>query len=662
MISSPDFSRVPAELKALDRWVCWRMENSRKVPYDARALSACASSTDPATWASFAEACAAYEERMFEADAFSGVGFVLNQDGLVGIDIDHCVLDGEPKPEAIDLLAGLNAAYVEISPSGTGLRAFGYAEPLEVGCKGMVNGLAVELYSGGRYLTLTGQALKVGALTRLEGFADLAQCIRADRHVDPTTGETLALPQSQRHAELVRRVLSGDVFHDSLRDLAASMVGSGMAPGAAVNHLHGLMDACSAAKDKRWEARRAEIPGLVASAQAKFAPEDFSALIARAEQKEQQRFKLLTGEDLASFPPLKWCVRGVLPEQGLAALYGPSGSGKSFLALDLITALGEGRPWFGLRVQQRPVVYVALEGEAGVKVRVQAWEAHHRRALPDAVRMVLQPFKLTDASDVAELGTTILSEGGRGAVIILDTLNRAAPNSDENSSKDMGVILDAAKKLQRLTDGLVVLVHHTGKNAASGMRGHSSLFAALDASIEVTRDGANRAWSIAKSKDGQDGYSHAFQLQQVPLGQDEHGDPITSCVCLPLDDQQIERKRPLTPRQQEGITSLCRAAIEFGEDTQDGRQVQVQLESWRVEFYRCCTADGSDAKRAAFTRVRQDLVSLGHVSVLNDWYLIDASKPELSAMRLTQKKESRRQADDRTNSITTELRSPVRSA
>lgn len=640
MINPPDFSRMPPELKALDRWVCWRMEHGRKVPYDARALRACASSTDHTTWASFEAAYTAYEERRTEPDPFSGIGFVLNNDGLVGVDIDHCVVNGEPEPSAVELLTSLNAAYVEISPSGTGLRAFGYAESLDVGRKGKVKGLAVELYSGGRYLTLTGHVLNTGPLTPLVGFADLARCIRADREVDPTTGEIITLPQHERHAELVRRVLSGDVFHDSLRDLAASLVASGLAPGAAVNHLYGLMDASSATRDKRWGERRAEIPGLVTSAQAKFDPVDFSALIEQAKKVEQPRFKLLTGADLASLPPLRWCIRGVFPEQGLAAIYGPSGSGKSFLALDLMAALGEGRPWFGHRVHQKPVVYVALEGEAGVKVRVEAWQAHHGKAFPDSVRMVLQPFNLTDPKDVADLGTTILSAGGTGAVIVLDTLNRAAPGKDENGPKDMGEILDAAKKLQGLTQGLIVVVHHTGKNAANGMRGHSSLFAALDAAIEVKRDGVNRAWSVAKSKDGEDGGSHAFRLVQFQLGRDEYGDLVTSCVCQPDEHAESGRKRPLTPRQSEGLNSLCRAAVELGEEAEDGQLLRVQIESWRTEFYKTCTADGPNAKRAAFTRVRSDLVNLGHVTVLDDCYYIDALKPELKAMGYLQKSEA----------------------
>ena len=244
--------------------------------------------------------------------------------------------------------------------------------------------------------------------------------------------------------------------------------------------------------------------------------------------KPAPRYKLLGADELRDLPPLAWRVRGVLPAVGLAALYGPSASGKSFLAFDMAAAIAEGQRWFDCRVEAAPVVYAALEGEAGFKLRAQAWEVSRGRALPDGLRMMLQPFKLTDGQDVLDLAAVVPA----GAVVVLDTLNRAAPTADENSSRDMGEILEAAKLLQTLTRGLVLLVHHTGKNAAAGLRGHSSLFAAMDAAIEVSRDGDRREWKVAKSKDGQDGTAHPFKLQVETLGVEETGEAITSCVVL----------------------------------------------------------------------------------------------------------------------------------
>ena len=244
--------------------------------------------------------------------------------------------------------------------------------------------------------------------------------------------------------------------------------------------------------------------------------------------KPAPRYKLLGADELRDLPPLAWRVRGVLPAVGLAALYGPSASGKSFLAFDMAAAIAEGCRWFDCRVESAPVVYAALEGEAGFKLRAQAWEVNRGRALPGGLRMMLQPFKLTEPQDVADLAAVVPA----GAVVMVDTLNRAAPTADENSSRDMGEILEAAKTLQAATGGLVVLVHHTGKNAAAGLRGHSSLFAAMDAAIEVSRDGDRREWKVAKSKDGMDGEAHPFKLQVEALGVEQTGEAITSCVVM----------------------------------------------------------------------------------------------------------------------------------
>lgn len=250
------------------------------------------------------------------------------------------------------------------------------------------------------------------------------------------------------------------------------------------------------------------------------------AALAAAQDDDGPRYRLLHSADLRALPPLAWRVRGVLPVSGVAAIYGPSASGKSFLALDVAAAIAEGRAWFGCRVAQAPVVYTCLEGEAGFRLRVGAWEERKGRPLPTDLGVVLQSFALTDPRDVLAMIDVVPA----GGVLFVDTLNRASPLADENSSRDMGAILEACRVLQSRTAGLVVLVHHTGKDGSKGARGHSSLFAALDAAVEVSRNDDRREWRVAKSKDGADGQSHPFRLAVVDLGEDEYGDPVTSCV------------------------------------------------------------------------------------------------------------------------------------
>lgn len=259
------------------------------------------------------------------------------------------------------------------------------------------------------------------------------------------------------------------------------------------------------------------------------------------------RYKMLSGENLYNAPTMKWIVRGVLPADGLAALYGASGSGKSFLALDMGCAIASGAEWFNRRVTQAPVTYVCLEGEAGLGKRVKAWSLHYEKTVPNLLQFITQPFDLL-STDVAELAKAVIAGGGANGLVMLDTLNRASEGADENSSVDMGKLIAAAKRLQSLTGGLVLLVHHTGKDATKGLRGHSSLYAALDGAIEVIRTDSRREWSVAKSKDDETGEAHAFNLEVVNVGIDDEGDEITSCVAIANYSMDKELRRALPPK------------------------------------------------------------------------------------------------------------------
>jgi len=257
----------------------------------------------------------------------------------------------------------------------------------------------------------------------------------------------------------------------------------------------------------------------------------------------ETRYKLLSAADLINAPAMRWMVRGVIPAEGLAALYGASGSGKSFLILDMACSIAAGdKYWFGYRVSQSPVTYVCLEGEVGMGKRVKAWSSYFSKSLPDGLHFITQPFDLL-SDDVNELVKAVSAAGGAGGLIILDTLNRAAPGADENSSVDMGNIIAAAKQLQVLTGGLVLLVHHTGKDTTKGLRGHSSLYASLDSAIEVIKTDTRRQWAIAKSKDDITGDGCAFRLEIVQVGFDEEGGEISSCVALFDDSKEALQKK-----------------------------------------------------------------------------------------------------------------------
>ena len=146
-------------------------------------------------------------------------------------------------------------------------------------------------------------------------------------------------------------------------------------------------------------------------------------------------------------------------------------------------------------------------------------------------------------------------------MVVVDTLNRAAPTMEENSSRDMGCVLENIKLLQQFTKGLVVVIHHTGKEVSKGARGHSSLFAAMDGAIEVKRNQSTRSWTVAKSRDGEDGSEVAFKLVVHKLGNDSDGDPRSSCT-VELDSGQIFQRPGPTGKDQKAALKIAKQKIQ----------------------------------------------------------------------------------------------------
>lgn len=141
---------VPEALRDLDQWVI----HKAKRPYNARTGKP-ASSTNPSTWCSRKRA-----EKALRGGHWDGVGFVFSPDNpVMGVDIDHCIEDGVVAPWAREIIDSLDS-YAEISPSGTGVHVLVKGPQLNQGHKKKYEGGHVEVYSSGRYFTVTGDHLE----------------------------------------------------------------------------------------------------------------------------------------------------------------------------------------------------------------------------------------------------------------------------------------------------------------------------------------------------------------------------------------------------------------------------------------------------------------------------------------------------------------------
>lgn len=263
-----------------------------------------------------------------------------------------------------------------------------------------------------------------------------------------------------------------------------------------------------------------------------------STVTPAAKQNSPARFRVLAASEFGSGPPMDWIVRGLLPRAELVVIYGESGSGKSFLALDVCGAISRGIEWRARRTVKGRVVYVCAEGSGGFKARLKAYARGHSVGMDELPAVISDAPNLLEPKDAAAVIASILgwvATAGPVGVVVIDTLSAVTPGGNENSGEDMGLVLSHCKLLHAKTGALVVLIHHSGKDQSRGARGWSGLRAAADAEIEITRNGDYRAATVTKMKDGTDGINLAFKLKVVDLGVNTEGEPESSCIIEHVD-------------------------------------------------------------------------------------------------------------------------------
>jgi len=263
----------------------------------------------------------------------------------------------------------------------------------------------------------------------------------------------------------------------------------------------------------------------------------------------QPRARMLECFKASSLPPASngevfddELVEGVMGKAAMAVLYGDSNSGKTFLAIDLCAAIARGAKWLGRHTEPGVVLYLATESPHSVKVRLRAYQRHHRVKL-DWFYVVASPVSLFNAqADMQAVMSTVQrveqETGARVSLIVGDTLARLSAGANENSGEDMGVVLQNCDRIRDASGATFLLIHHTGKDAAKGMRGWSGMRAHIDTEVEVTadEDTGQRCAEITKQRDlDGKGDRYGFTLEAISVGVNKWGRPRSSCIVMPSE-------------------------------------------------------------------------------------------------------------------------------
>ena len=176
------------------------------------------------------------------------------------------------------------------------------------------------------------------------------------------------------------------------------------------------------------------------------------------------RFRFLVADDLMDLPQQEWLVRGIVPKGALVGFVSPPERYKTFTVIDLILSVANGGEWLGrYETLQGPAILVLAEGSYGLSKRVAAWAGY--RGIEPAGHFVTEAVPLMDAKVTQTFIQEVNQEVEKPALIVFDTLARCMVGGDENSARDMGLVIANADCVREATGATVILVHHTTKGS-----------------------------------------------------------------------------------------------------------------------------------------------------------------------------------------------------
>lgn len=468
---------IPEELKALPQWVV----RKEKVPYNPKTHKP-AKAGQPKTWASFDDALKAYE-----AGGYSGIGFELNANGLVGIDIDHCIDEntGEVSELAQRVVEALDS-YTELSPSGFGLHIFVKGDIPADGRKNPQKGL--EVYKAKRYLTVTGsvfgEARPINERDLTGFFAE---------HFEETEEDLadLVLIEKAKQAE------NGRLFADLYEGKWQGRYKSQSEADLAFCNLLAYWTEC----DREQMDRIFRASGLMRDKWDRLGESTIDKAIQGikkkpVELKRSPDFQPYSVADLlkTDLPPLRWLVEGLIPE-GLTLLAAPPKSGKSWWALDLSLSVARGLPFLGRPTTRADVLYLALEdGQRRIQSRTRKLLQENAETPTGFIcAHKIEPIGYGFEERFAEYMLACENPG----LVIIDTLEKIRGDGDtknlyKQDYRDAGLIKELADKYKIA----VLVIHHTRKGKDDSdpfaqISGSFGLLGAVDSAMVIDKPKRN---------------------------------------------------------------------------------------------------------------------------------------------------------------------------
>lgn len=329
-------------------------------------------------------------------------------------------------------------------------------------------------------------------------------------------------------------------------------------------------------------------------------------------------FELVKIKDLVANPVnITWTIRHLIEENGVSLIYGKYGCGKSLVAFDMAYCVAAGINWHGKAVKKAPVVVLAGEGHSGIGDRFNALNRQYGGEFPDNLYLSCIAARLSDSVNADWVMQAVNKVCGDAGLVIIDTLNRNFGIGDENSTRDMTQFITNVDNVFRNTGKTVIIVHHSGKNAAAGSRGSITLPGSVEAELSITNNGGVVKIEIEKQKNYKKIDDMSLKFKEVDLERlDDEGEKVVSLV---LEDEFSTFTEKLIGRPKKRLYIFWKA---YDEAVMD-EPVEIMGKIGAKNKYICTIFKsmlGLEGKSAltAFNEVRKSLINDGLILEIND--------------------------------------------
>jgi AAA domain/Bifunctional DNA primase/polymerase, N-terminal/Primase C terminal 2 (PriCT-2) len=343
-----------------------------------------------------------------------------------------------------------------------------------------------------------------------------------------------------------------------------------------------------------------------------------------------ERYVFETESDLENHPDLTWLAEKWIPERSTGIIYGWYGTGKSFIAFDLLLHLAYGlAEWHGIKLPGIPCygLLIAREGAAGFKRRIKAFKKHHEiTETNDRLVIMRSPANFAEPVGFEELKAAIKATGKEFKTVMVDTVGRALPGEDMFDPKSITRFMEHLQQLGELGGGVAIGIHH--ENKTGNMMGSAYFELNSDWMFHTKRDGdvekdplRSGTINCVKQKDGgEDGWGRTITYKFIATEANGEGSLVVDSISAGSAVEASKPKDKLTKKEKlalQALGAVVKTKGQWGVGDIGGRSVT------KADLLEQCLRTGSIGSDSAKpTRDLQDritgLLAAGLIYVLDD--------------------------------------------